>query len=280
MATRGRTAQSQSRTRGTKAELRRKAELIEGVMKLIDEHEDEDGSLPKGTIKRIVQQEKNHLSWLTENQIYSLRKRRRENKHHNEKMAREAEMFDTDSGSDLSKDFAKLEVNDDSATSDDEIFNRSFDSRDSDLHLQYTMNIIATVDPDAPPSGDIAIVPAVVFPFNSDNGCPTGTTIKQKEEILKKHQILRDDIASTWYNIRQQNTYEENNLQLWELIVLKKQEQNLPRAIVPETTIRSRLIRGNLMNDHDSTTTAVSRKYQRVANNNFFKKVHVSVVRV
>jgi len=188
-------------------------------MQIIDEHEDEYGLLQRGTIKRIVQQQKKVLPWLTENQIYSLRKRRHENKRHNALMAKEAEAFDStnddddDDDSDSDFDFARLELDDNNSNSD------------SDSNASRV---------------------AVLIPFKTTVGRPKGTTEKQKELNRKKYEELTDDAAVTWYKI--QKSSKRNNTRLFELIILKKDEHELPDAIIPETTIRSRLVRGNLSN--------------------------------
>ena len=217
--TRQATSREQSRPQGNKEEQARKADLIEDVMQIIDEHEDEYGLLQRGTIKRIVQQQKKVLPWLTENQIYSLRKRRHENKRHNALMAKEAEAFDStnddddDDDSDSDFDFAQLELDDNNSNSD------------SDSNASRV---------------------AVLIPFKTTVGRPKGTTEKQKELNRKKYEELTDDVAVTWYKI--QKSSKRNNTRLFELIILKKDEHELPDAIIPETTIRSRLERGNLSN--------------------------------
>ena len=211
--------QSRSRPRGNKEDQARKADLIEGVMQIIDDHEDEYGLLPRGTIKRIVQQQKKNLPWLTENQIYSLRKRRHENKRHNALMAKEAEAFDS--------------TNDDDDDDDDD--DRNFDGDFARLELDNNS------DSDSNDS-----CAAVLVPFKTTVGRPKGTTEKQKALKKKKYEELTDDVAVTWYKI--QKNSKQNNTQLFELIILKKDEHALPDAIIPETTIRSRLERGNLSN--------------------------------
>jgi hypothetical protein len=54
--------------------VRDRKKLLDGVMKMIDAHQDKDGFLPH--IKKIVEQEKLHLPWLKVGQIYGLRRRR------------------------------------------------------------------------------------------------------------------------------------------------------------------------------------------------------------
>jgi hypothetical protein len=221
-------------------------------MQLIDKHEDEFGHLPRGTIVNIVRQEKKNLPWLTENQIYSLRKRRHEEKEHNAQLAKEAEEFDStddstmdeneDDDDDIGREFAQLELNDD--------YYSGYDSMDSDLHLRYSVEIIATVDISP---GNLPPVPAVIVPLTAQNktpfkttvGRPKGSSNKKKQQEMMRHVALRDDIALTWHQIKQTPA---NNTRLFELIILKKKMHNLEEAIVPESTIRSRCKRGNLAN--------------------------------
>ena len=191
-------------------------------MNKIDLEQDESGVLPRGTIKRIVQQERLALPWLTENQIYSLRKRRQENKLHNIELARQAKEFDCEQGN-------KGNMEDD-MTDDDS----SFDSMQSNGHLYYDIETLRTAGA------------ALNVPFQTAVGRKKGSTNKERQEEVSKSKALRDSIAETWHEIQYEiNDKAKDNTMLFELIAIQKGKFDSNEHI-SESTIRSRCRRGNL----------------------------------
>ena len=109
----------------------------------------------------------------------------------------------------------------------------SFDSFDSD-HIPDEKSLYTAVVPDP------LMVPKTV-------GRKKGSTNKAKSQYMKRKNLLLDEVSDTWYDIMNDD---DDNTKLFEIIIMKKYEHNLPDVHIPETTIYSRVRRGKTNNVH------------------------------
>jgi len=68
---------------------------------------------------------------------------------------------------------------------------------------------------------------------------------------MMRKNLLIDEISDTWYDLMNDD---DNNTALFELIIMKKYEHNLPDVHIPETTIYSRVRRGKTSYVHVTNT--------------------------
>ena len=186
--------------------------ILQTIMDDIDSKEVR-GRLPSGTIKRVVDANQVIYPWLTRYQIDGLRKRRVNLRRQSEAAAAVAALHE-----------------------DDDIY--SFDSFDSvPVYNQASLYTAGTVLLNATDGRKKA----------SKVGLKKGSTDKAKSQHMLRKNLLIDEISDTWYDIMNDD---DDNTALFELIIMKKYEHNLPDVHIPETTIYSRVRRGKTNNVH------------------------------
>jgi len=76
-------------------------------------------------------------------------------------------------------------------------------------------------------------------------GRKKGSTVKAKEEFARLKEKLNEDIAIWWDRIKKD---ENDGTQLFEVVAIQKTLAELEHVVVKETTIISRVRRGNFVN--------------------------------
>ena len=200
---------------GNKVAATARDNTLQTVMNDIDSHE-VNGLLPHGTIQRVVDANRVVYPWLTRYQIDGLRKRRLTHRRELaiEEAAAERQQFMDDNSID------------------------SFDSFDSDHIADEALLYTAVVS-------DPLFVGSTVGRKKGSVGRKKGSTDKAKAQYLKRKNLLIDEISDTWYDLMKDD---DDNTALFELIACKKYEHNLIDVHIPETTIYSRVRRGNTNN--------------------------------
>ena len=207
---------------GNRAAATLRDNTLQSVMNLIDSHEVR-GVLPRGTIQRVVDENRVVFPWLTRYQIDGLRRRRAS--HRRELAIHLEEEANLEREED--KDDLAMSIHD----HDDIQFIEGYDSFDSD-------------DIDYDPSLNTALVSDSTV-FAATIGRKKGSTNNAKLEYKKRKNLLIDEISDTWYDIMRDDN---DNTKLFEIIIIKKYEHNLPDVHIPESTIYSRVRRGNTNN--------------------------------
>ena len=208
-------------------------DTLERVMSIIDSKE-ENGRLPRGIIQEVVEQQRQVYPWLTRYQIDGLRKRRsaelRRAKQDNEvDVEEEGDQFFL-----RNVEGDKLFLQNNSEDSDD-------NDSDDDIIEQQTF-LEETVADDAT--------------FAYSVGRKKGSTDKAKMEMKNRQQLLIDDISDTWRRISQSAS---DRTQLFEIIIMKKTEHRLEDLYIPETTVISRVRRGNTNQVQRGNTSPMSK---------------------
>ena len=161
---------------GNRAAATLRDNTLQSVMNSIDSHEVR-GVLPRGTIQRVVDENRVVFPWLTRYQIDGLRRRRAS--HRRELAIHLEEEANLEREED--KDDLAMSIHD----HDDIQFIEGYDSFDSD-------------DIDYDPSLNTALVSDSTV-FAATIGRKKGSTNNAKLEYKKRKNLLIDEISDTWY---------------------------------------------------------------------------------